>query len=299
MAVHFRASGPLHSVVSNLGLIGEFPGRWIGRGFNLIARPNFKASPPFFLELNGTEEVLEFRAVGGNIPNRGSKEPDIALFGVRYLQQVTDCETETIIHIEPGFWLHVPPTEDPAAKETYVRQASIPHGDALLAQSTFFDSFSGGPTIKPVNSTPFTDATIPGLNSDPAKPIPPTDPYLDQYLKDALPDKCLPKGLNAQQTIKDPTIVLRQVIADQQAKGFKITNTAVVQISTTPPGNIANIPFIQQNANAAQVDAIFWIETVRHSDGSVFMQLQYVQRVILDFIGIHWPHISVATLIKE
>jgi hypothetical protein len=28
------------------------------------------------------------------------------------------------------------------------------------------------------------------------------------------------------------------------------------------------------------------------------MQLQYVQRVILDFDNTHWPHFSVATLAK-
>lgn len=54
-----------------------------------------------------------------------------------------------------------------------------------------------------------------------------------------------------------------------------------------------------QNANAFQMDAIFWIEIVEREDGQTFMQLQYVQRVILDFIGIHWPHISVATLVKQ
>lgn len=85
MTVHFRASGPLKSVVSNLGLLGEFPGKWVGNGFNLIGRPFFGNTPPFFLELNATDETLEFAAVGGNIPNRGSKEPDISLFGVRYL----------------------------------------------------------------------------------------------------------------------------------------------------------------------------------------------------------------------
>jgi hypothetical protein len=47
------------------------------------------------------------------------------------------------------------------------------------------------------------------------------------------------------------------------------------------------------------MDAIFWIETVQRPDGRKFLQLQYVQRVILDFIGIHWPHISVATLVKH
>jgi hypothetical protein len=69
-------------------------------------------------------------------------------------------------------------------------------------------------------------------------------------------------------------------------------------------GGIVNIPFLTQNANAAQMDAIFWIERVRNptknskAPNPEYMQVQYVQRVILDFAGVHWPHISVATLAK-
>ena len=38
------------------------------------------------------------------------------------------------LHIEPGIWLHVPATTDPpVANATVVRQATIPHGDSLLA----------------------------------------------------------------------------------------------------------------------------------------------------------------------
>lgn len=61
-----------------------------------------------------------------------------------------------------------------------------------------------------------------------------------------------------------------------------------------------NIPFVIKNANASQMDAIFWIEKVTNPTFLTrnFLQLQYVQRVILDFAGLHWPHVSVATLIK-
>jgi hypothetical protein len=180
--------------------------------------------------------------------------------------------------------------------ESYVRQATIPHGDALLAQSTFFTTVAGGPTIKPVNSLPFSASLpIPGLNGDASGNFPPPEgtPYIDQFLNPTLPAAPFLTGLNAADTVKDPTIVLRAAIASQ-----KIVNTVVIAISTATPGNIVNIPFVQKNANAAQMDAIFWIETVERPDGQRFMQLQYVQRVILDFIGIHWPHISVATLRK-
>jgi hypothetical protein len=47
------------------------------------------------------------------------------------------------------------------------------------------------------------------------------------------------------------------------------------------------------------MDAIFWIETVQQADGSHFLQLQYTQRVILNFLNIDWPHISVSTLVKQ
>jgi hypothetical protein len=38
---------------------------------------------------------------------------------------------------------------------------------------------------------------------------------------------------------------------------------------------------------------------VRQTDGSEFLQLQYTQTVILNFLNIDWPHISVATLVKQ
>jgi hypothetical protein len=58
---------------------------------------------------------------------------------------------------------------------------------------------------------------------------------------------------------------------------------------------------VVNNANATQLDAIFWIEKVVDPSGGPdpYIQLQYVQRVILDFDNIHWPHISVATLVKD
>jgi hypothetical protein len=142
MPTTFRASGPLTTIPSDLklGLLGDLPGTFIGSGFNLIARPDRQNNRPFFLELNATQEILEFDNIGGDIPNRGSIQSDIHLHGVRYLQRVADCTTHSAIHLEPGLWIHVPPTTDPPViAETYVRQATIPHGDSVLAQSTFFD----------------------------------------------------------------------------------------------------------------------------------------------------------------
>ena len=46
--------------------------------------------------------------------------------------------------------------------------------------------------------------------------------------------------------------------------------------------------------------ATFWIERVKkpHTGGH-FLQLQYTQTVMLDFNGLRWPHVSVATLRKQ
>ncbi len=296
----FRASGPGSN--AKLGLLAKLPGRWRGYGFNLIARParqGVPANPPFFLMLNGTKETLEFSAIGGDIPNRGDIEPTIALHAVTYLQSVSDFTDNTGLHKEPGLWVHVP--ENAEGKEAYVRQATIPHGDSLLSQSTFFTTVAGGPNIQPVNSLPFALAEpIQNLNEDPAHPL--GSPYIDPYKTTPLPDFGLPVALDPVKTIQDPTEILRAQIAGQT-----ITSTDVIVITTAGPadggadGNgILNIPFVIKNANASRMDAIFWIETVTDEESeSEFYQLQYVQRVILDFDGVHWPHISVATLIKE
>ena len=302
----FRAGSPITTAINLLGLLQDLPGHWTGKGFNLIARPALQGKPAgpanqvFFLELNGTHETLEFTTIAGDIPNRGDIEPNALLHGVHYLQTVSDCEDNSFIHKEPGLWIHVPATKENST-DTYVRHATIPHGNSLAAQSTLFTTVPGGPNIQPVNSFPFpiTDP-IPPLN-DITHATTTNPQYLAPYLNDPLPPDCMPKGLNAAQTIKDPTEVLRAQIKDQN-----IVETAVIQISTAGLefGGILNIPFLIKNANTTQMDAIFWIEKAKNptknpgDPNPQFMQLQYVQRVILDFAGLHWPHISVATLVK-
>jgi hypothetical protein len=289
----FRAGHRLSTVAENLGLLTEFQGNWRGTGFNITARPFFGSDPPFFLELNATQETLDFNAISGDIPNRGSRQPDINLHGLRYLQQVTDAVTNFGIHVEPGLWLRVPATEVPESGESYVRQATTPHGDSLLAQSSWAQARTGYPTIDPVCSIPFRDAVIPGINTSPSDPV--TDPhYLAQYLESPLPTVGLPPGLNAAEVIRDPTKILRA-----QIDGQHIVTTDVIKITTVAPGGgILNIPFVTNNANAVRMDAIFWLETVRHANGQHFVQLQYLQRVILHFTGIYWPHFSLATLVR-
>ncbi|MGH3783240.1 MAG: heme-binding protein [Pseudonocardiaceae bacterium] len=302
----FRAAGSVQAAADMLGFLQDLPGRWQGNGFNLIARPAKQgdpANPIFFLELNATQETLEFTAIGGDIPNRGDIEPTRLLHGIHYLQTVVDCADGSFIHKEPGVWIHVPATSENTS-ETYVRLATIPHGDSLVAQSSFLLDKPGGPKIDPVTTFPFPIGDpIPPLN-DLEHAVLTSPNYLAPYLNDPLPVECLPSGLDPATTIKDPTEVLRK-----QIQGQDITNTIVIEITTSFPSplttspviqGIVNIPFVVANVNATQMDAIFWIEKITNPTlpDQDFLQLQYVQRVILDFAGLHWPHVSVATLIK-
>lgn len=270
-----RAAPPRLNVTSPLGLLADLEGTWAGAGFNLIAVPNFQNHGDFRLMLNATNEVIQFNSIGGVVPNRGSVQDDIGIFGLTYLQRVNDAVTHEGIHIEPGIWLNVPATTDPSAPPSIVRQSTIPHGDSLLAQGTAF-SVPGGPQIAPVSAKP----TGPGLSTK-------LPGYLDPY-----GHSNLPPGMK-QTYVAD----MNQALVDD-IEGQTIINTVVLEVASIPVGGIVNIPFVTVNANATRMDAIFWIETVQRPDGSTFLQLQYTQTVILNFLDIDWPHISVATLIR-
>ena len=79
-------------VASNrdLGPLAHLPGVWKGKGFNAIWRPSHKTQDRF-LELNVTDETIEFERIPGNIPNRGFTQGDLFMTGVRYLQQIADA----------------------------------------------------------------------------------------------------------------------------------------------------------------------------------------------------------------
>ena len=105
----------------------------------------------------------KFTPIGGAVPNRGvvsapsshTGQPDISIFGLTYLQRVSDQVTNEALHIEPGMWINVPPTTvlPPGTGETVVRMGTIPHGDSILAQSTLILTVPT-PSIAPVSSKP-------------------------------------------------------------------------------------------------------------------------------------------------
>ena len=150
-----RASAPAETHLRHLGPLHNLGGTWVGSGFNLISLPDFADGKPFRLKLSATRETLAFIQIGGNVPNRGSQgQQDINLFGLTYLQRVSDAVTNGALHIEPGLWLFVPETDVPKQGATVVRQGSIPHGTSILAQGAAIPTINGGPTIKAVDSNP-------------------------------------------------------------------------------------------------------------------------------------------------
>ncbi len=164
------------TVLKNLGLLANLAGTWKGKGFNLIARPDFHDKTDLYLQLNQTRETLRFEPIGSAIPNRGFGQDDIELFGLTYLQQITDAGHDGALHIEPGIWVTQPATTFPAEQapkpgQLVARMGSIPHGNALLATG-IAEPFAGPPVLK-AGTTQYNGSLFPSFNSTPFAVPPP------------------------------------------------------------------------------------------------------------------------------
>ncbi len=334
-----------------LGPLAAFTGQFTGTGFNTIFRPNLGSPTPLpvppvgpddnVLELNLTTETLTFSPALGSVPNRGEVQPDIFLNGVPYLQQISDVTNQVTnpgappvgIHFEPGLWMNVPATTDPAEETTVVRMASIPHGTTICAQGTA-QTISGPPVIPPVSITPAGAPPFPSQNAA----------LVDTWRIPQDLGPFLAAGKITQAMLDDPNTVLRDAIAGQAITSTTIISIATDQASPLFGGGIDNIAFLlgdpaatRPNAQTVQMTATFWIETVEHilivppfNPGQPPMkvqpeagagrltptfvieppfailqprrivvfstQIQYSQTVLLNFNGLLWPHVSVATL---
>lgn len=306
------------------------PNTWVGYGFNLIAVPCVPGTPGcdlgFRVEMQSTLEILEFSKVSKAL-DRGARQGDARLRAARYLQSVIDrSDGRSVIHNEPGLWVHVlPPTRPPSQEaqgDTFVRLGVTPHGDSLLAQSTSFGPATLPLNIGSVNSYPFSFdngiSDIPSLING-NTPTQLDDAYLQPYKSVVLPQDLRQKGVPDAEIVKDPTKILQADIPNKAVR-----NVDVIEISTNLPdptgiksvlkeqyvpsnltrvqtAGITNIFADASRADAVLMDAVFWLETMEeNTKDNPRYRLQYIQRVILDFaVGgqkIHWPHISGATL---
>jgi hypothetical protein len=322
-----RRTGPAATAVAAaepadlLGLLRGFVGTapagkdaqriWKGPGFNMIWRPNFgseSGTKKHFLQLNFTEETLTFTDITGTgIANRGLLQTQIFLGGVAYLQTINDSFDNTGQHFEPGVWANVPATTNPAEQATVVRMGSIPHGTTVNMQGRAFAVTT--PQFEKSSIVPFR---IGSPDDGQTNLVPFPDEQDLSRTTDARTDLTRVAALD-QAHLDDPNLFLSDAIAGQT-----ITNTVVLVVSSDvkfpppPPPNVpdvgggaADIAFLigkgappagGPNANAVRATSTFWIETVKDQYGKEFMQLQYTQRVLLDFSGLSWPHVTVATL---
>jgi hypothetical protein len=301
-AAHITAATP-----NPLGALAALAGTWKGHGFNAIWRPHHPVSQDRFLELNMTDETIVFTAINGAIPNRGLAMPDIEMFGLTYLQQISESSTGAGLHIEPGIWATVPHTTDPNEPASVVRMASIPHGTVVLAQGVA-QVLQGGPQNIPDNNIlPFFFGSPAPANND-FNSVSQT--FTELNLSQPTSFRFVAPGVT-QAIVKNPNSVLQDALqaslhnTNMKSRTFLhvatnhsiikagggTANTAFLAASGNPPGG---------NAKATQMEATFWIETIAGTGGHPDKhQLQYTQLVMLDFNGIHWPHVTVGTLVKQ
>ncbi|MBF6172686.1 heme-binding protein [Nocardia blacklockiae] len=281
MSAIFRAAAPQPADAADLGPLRNLPGTWMGTGFSLAELPDRSGGAPFHLRLDVTHETLTFTEIGAPILNRGNMQDDIVFRGLHYLQQISDAQTGESLHVENGMWLFVPQTTAPAAGPTLVRMGNIPHGDSFLAQGTPVPDVPGAPDIPPLDSTPRGFMFGEGYFPPPGTALPP-----------GIPDE----------TLRNPAVLLRRVLKEQT-----VLHTTTLDVQAGPD-DIRNIGFVTANANAVALRAILWIETVQRPDGTETLQLQYSQRATLRFpagpqrdpaVPIDWPHLQVATLVKQ
>lgn len=286
----YRAVPSQQTTAANLGPLQDLPGFWQGTGFSLIARPDFSGGNPngIFLQLSLLRETIEFTTIGSPVFNRGCVQDDIAIYGVTYLQRVTDATTGGALHVEPGMWLNIPATTSPQAEASIARLATIPHGNAFCAVGFADDeTLSKPPTIPRANTVPFP------IGSEPPPP----------GTKNPFPEYDLSIGTRFR-TVPTPPGITQAVIDDpntlgrEELVGHTVTHMTRLITSTKPAGGIGNIPFITGNAEPLSLESAFVIETVKGPLGTHYLQLQYSQTALLNFRGLSFPHVTVGTLIK-
>ncbi len=271
-----RISPDNETVLQQLGLLKDLAGNWHGEGFNLVARPFF--GPPaanLFLELNLTHETLRFDPISSSIPNRGVFQEDLELFGLTYLQKISDATTGGALHIEPGIWVTHDPTTQPAENppaggQIVARMGSIPHGNALLAGGSAVP-LKGAPTLgAPTGAGTPAFSLFPSFNTGPvAIPTPPAPAVIRAagssellsapgggFTQYTLTNPASPANPRTplgnvppvfppaitQQLLNDPIVLLQQTIQKQVADGCTFEGTAIniatqtpITFFTTPP----------------------------------------------------------------
>lgn len=273
----------LHGSEIDFGNLAGLVGTWTGaNGFNMIAVPDQQGE--FTLLVDSYTENLVVNAVPATTPNRGYKVIE-NIPTLQYATTISETPNGSLMHVECGFW----EVSDPTLNGGFdiFRIASVPHGNAVEVMGNS-SVIAGPPTIDPT------------LNGVPTGDLPAIFGYKDPY---GAPFKY--PGFSPQ----SPNQTLIDYLANQQSNGLAVTQTVILEVSTQNSGGMSNIASLQPSSTQTDViptrfDATFWLETLKDQKGNTFQQLQYSQRILLDFPvksdqpgqTIVWPHINVNTL---
>jgi hypothetical protein len=310
-----------------LGPLEDLIGTWEGHGFNAIWRPHFPGGstdpfdPPYaalpppdpadhFLMLNLTHERTEFGLVSTAVPNRGGQtQADIQLGVIHYLQQISDANSSPglgALHFEPGLWAYAPATPATNNQATVNRMASIPHGNALLAEG--IATTLAAPVIPNINILPFTIGN-PGatLGNPPFLDLDLTTPIISR--NDPLPLSSTDPDVPLDQIVSNPNSLLTAELTHlQNDLGINVVGTTQLTVATTAGGGqtgggIESIPFLNAGTSAAipSMSATFWLSKLQPQSrpNQGILLLQYSQTVLLNFATLSWPHVTVANLFKK
>ncbi|MDF0596651.1 heme-binding protein [Psychromarinibacter halotolerans] len=303
-----------------------------GRGWNIIALPfaTPDQQPNYRVLMNQYNEVLQFKKVDENIPNRGitqvspPQKADQLVAALDYEQMIAQIRAADFpvsgdagddllpIHHEPGFFLRM---RDQTIEGTNIaRLSTIPHGDSLVALGAFTErlhELTEAPQIPDLSALPEgvgggLEAFVNGIDLD--APNGPRETYMLPYahfaqkpFKGVIP---FPDGQGF-----SPINANALLQASVQEFADRITKTTVLQMDTDAfEAGIVNIPFIVRQANAKVMNVTFWIMELDEmdEDGDPKLLLAYSQFIMLDFFGradgkagqIRWPHVSINIMEK-
>src|SRR6201995_1345575 len=232
-----------------LGALAALAGTWKGHGFNAIWRPPQPVSQDRFLELNMTDETIVFTAINGAIPNRGLAMPDIEMFGLTYLQQISESSTGAGLHIEPGIWATVPHTTDPNEPASGGRRDASKYGTAVLAQGVV-QVLQGGPQNIPDNNIlPFFFGSPAPANSD-FNSVAQT--FTELNLSQNTPFRFTAPGVT-QAIVKNPNSVL-QTALHNSLQGTHMKTRTFLHVASTHSivnngGGTSNTAFLRASNN--------------------------------------------------
>jgi len=285
------------------GLLHSLSGEWRGQGFTLIAVPSFTNTKGFDLKLFNTDESIIFSGIRNGIRN-ARNDDEVFLSSLSYYQNVHNINYPfDELHVEAGMWFFSPPVlrdDNITLSDSELWRAGIvPHGNSFLAGSLVskVSDKKKPPVFEDMDARPFPQGDETAIIKN--------NGYVADYETPTLPDSLIPRyTTDIDNIVINPVEFLRK-----DNEGLDIVETKTIAISSIEPGDsfggVLNIPPLHKEANAAQIEATFYIEKVKTKEGTFYFQLQYVQEIYLDFPSraggtvITWPHVSVATLRKH